>query len=88
MSSVLIYTTQFCSFCYRAKDLLEQKRIDFEEIAIGQSIALKQEMIQLSGNYTVPQVFIDGTPIGGCNELYMLDYNGDLDKMLNKQPEN
>ena len=82
MNSVVIYTKRTCGFCYRAKDLLDSKQIAYEEIAIDTSVSLRQKMIELSGNYTVPQIFIDENPIGGCNELYALVYNGKLDEML------
>lgn len=83
MSSVLIYTTRTCPYCYRAKDLLESKGIIFKEIAVDNAPSIRQEMINLSGRYTVPQIFIDGQSIGGSDELYALNYNGKLDEMLN-----
>jgi glutaredoxin 3 len=82
MNSVVIYTKRTCGFCYRAKDLLDSKDIAYEEIAIDISPSLRQKMIELSGSYTVPQVFINDHSIGGCNELYALEYNGKLDEML------
>jgi len=87
MKSVLIYTTQYCPFCYRAKDLLDSKGVVYQEIAIDNSESLRQEMIQLSGGYTVPQIFIDDKPMGGCDELYALDYNGKLDEILSIKSE-
>jgi glutaredoxin 3 len=83
MSSVLIYTTRACPYCYRAKDLLESKGIIFKEIAVDNEPSIRQEMINLSGRHTVPQIFIDGQAIGGSDELNALNYNGKLDKMLN-----
>jgi len=88
MTSVLIYTKQTCPFCYRAKDLLDAKGVVFQEVKIDYSPALRQEMIELCGGYTVPQILIDEKPIGGCDELYALDYKGKLNEMLNIQPEN
>ena len=82
MNNVTIYTKRTCGFCYRAKDLLDSKEIAYDEIAIDISPSLRQKMIELSGNYTVPQIFINEIPIGGCNELYALEYNGKLDEML------
>lgn len=87
MSNVVIYTKRTCGFCYRAKDLLDSKEIPYEEVAIDTSSSLRQKMIELSGNYTVPQIFINDYPIGGCNELYTLEYNGKLDEMLMANPE-
>jgi glutaredoxin 3 len=83
MSSVLIYTTRTCPYCYRAKDLLESKGIIFKEIVVDNSPSIRQEMINLSGRYTVPQIFIDGQSIGVSDELRALNYKGELDEMLN-----
>lgn len=88
MSSVLIYTKQTCPYCYRAKELLNTKGIVFQEIAIDNSASLRQEMIELSGGYTVPQIFINDKPIGGCDELYALEYSGKLDSMLSAETDN
>jgi glutaredoxin 3 len=82
MNSVLIYTTRTCPYCYRAKDLLESKGIIFKEIAVDNAPSIRQEMTNLSGRFTVPQIFIDGQSIGGSDELYALNYNGKLDEML------
>ena len=88
MNSVKIYTTQFCSFCHRAKTLLTRKSIQFQEIAVGSSMTLRREMMELSGQYTVPQIFINDKPIGGCDELYALERSGQLDKILFSNPSN
>ncbi len=82
MTSVLIYTTRYCSYCVRAKNLLESKGVVFQEIAVDNSTSLRQEMTKLSGGYTVPQIFINNQPIGGCDELYTLERNGQLDEIL------
>ena len=82
MNSVLIYTTRYCPYCVRAKNLLESKGVVYQEIAVDNSISLRQEMMTLSGGYTVPQILIDDKPIGGCDELYALERNGQLDTML------
>ena len=82
MNPVLIYTTQFCGFCYRAKDLLTRKAVEFHEIDVGSSIALRQEMRELSGRFTVPQIFINDQPMGGYQELFALERSGQLDELL------
>lgn len=87
MHRVIIYTRKYCSFCYRAKDLLENKGITYQETEIDNSESLRQEMIQLSGRFTVPQIFIDDKAIGGCDELYALDKSGKLDEILKINPE-
>ena len=83
MPKVEIYTKPFCSYCFRAKRLLEAKGIDFEEHAVSYGAPERQEMIQRSGGRTtVPQIFIDGRHVGGCDELMELDRGGKLDEML------
>jgi len=64
--------------------LLKKKGIDFEEVLVSRDDALREEMQRLSGRRTVPQIFIDGQPIGGFDELYSLDQDGQLDKLLGR----
>jgi glutaredoxin 3 len=72
-----------CGFCVRAKRLLEMKRVPFEEYAVDFGGAKKAEMIQRAGGRTtVPQIFIDGRHVGGCDELMALEYQGKLDELL------
>jgi len=87
MSSVLIYTTRFCPYCFRAKDLLDSKGVVYQEIAVDSSRELRQEMMDLSGGYTVPQIFINDKPTGGCDELYALEHSGKLDEILDMNLE-
>jgi glutaredoxin 3 len=82
MSKVVLYTTQYCPYCVGAKALLRQKGVPFEEIDVGADEALRAEIVEASGRRTVPQIFIDGTPIGGFDELRALDKQGDLDRLL------
>ena len=83
MAQVEIYTKPFCSYCYRAKRLLDSKSIDYAEREIGFGGPERQEMIQRSnGRTTVPQIFIDGRHIGGCDELMELERGGKLDALL------
>jgi glutaredoxin 3 len=82
MSSVLIYTSPWCPYCIRAKALLEEKQIPYDEIDVSGDPQLRQKMLEESGGWTVPQVFIGGKPIGGCDELYMLDRSGELQRLL------
>ena len=80
---VEIYSSVWCPFCYRAKRLLEQKGVDYKEIEVSDDPTLKSEMLSRSdGRYTVPQVFIDGTGIGGSDELVALNQSGKLDTLL------
>jgi len=79
MKNVEIYSSTMCSFCYRAKALLKQKDIPFREIGVDMNSDARSEMKNRSGGHTsVPQIFIDGDHVGGCDELYALDARGGL----------
>tara|TARA_Y100001970_G_scaffold294103_1_gene446878 strand:+ start:2544 stop:2801 length:258 start_codon:yes stop_codon:yes gene_type:complete len=83
MSKVEIYTWNFCPFCIRAKTLLKEKGIDYIEYKIdGDDEAHDQMMKRADSRRTVPQIFINDCGIGGCDELYDLEKNQLLDKML------
>jgi len=83
MKTVEIYTSPLCGFCTRAKQLLRHKNIAFTEIDVMMNRANKAEMIaRADGRRTVPQIFIDGQGIGGCDELFALERAGRLDAML------
>jgi glutaredoxin 3 len=83
MPSVIIYTRSACPYCHMAKDLLKAKNAAFEEIDVGRTPERRGEMIARSGGRTtVPQVFIDGRHVGGCDDLYALDQAGGLDPLL------
>jgi glutaredoxin 3 len=81
---ILMYTTSYCPYCVRAKRLLvDRKGMVVTEIDIEQNPLKKEEMLSLSGGRrTVPQIFINGQPIGGCDDLEALEKSGDLDKLL------
>jgi len=83
MAKIEIYTSPFCWFCHRAKRLLAQKHVDFQDIDVMMHRKRKAEMIaRAGGRTTVPQIFIDGRHIGGCDELYALEAEGRLDALL------
>ena len=83
---VEIYTTPSCPYCMAAKALLDEKEVRFEETDVLDP-ALRRQMVQRAkGGYTVPQIFINGEPIGGCDELYELERQGRLDEMLAQEP--
>lgn len=83
MARIEIYTKASCGFCVRAKRLLEMKRVDYDETPVDRGGAPRNEMIQrANGRSTVPQIFIDGRHIGGCDDLMALEYGGKLDAML------
>ncbi len=83
MANIIIYTKPTCPYCINAKQLLNSKGVNFDEIDVSQDLSLRQQMQQLSGRYTVPQIFIDNNHIGGCSELYALEQNQSLDVLLN-----
>jgi len=83
MANVEIYTKGYCPFCIRAKALLDQKSVSYQEIKIDEQPELRSVMIERSqGGYTVPQIFINNTSIGGCDELYALEVQGTLNALL------
>ncbi len=83
MARVEIYSSLFCPFCYRAKRLLSKKGVSFDEINVDAKPGKREEMIdRAGGQHTVPQIFIDGNHVGGCDDLVALDQSGRLDDML------
>jgi len=83
MARVEIYTKAFCSFCTRAKHLLATKGVSVEEYDITMGGPDRAAMIQRAeGRTTVPQIFIDGRHIGGCDDLHTLEARGQLDPLL------
>ncbi len=83
MADVTIYTTMMCGFCHRAKSLLKGKGVTFTEIDVGMDADKRQEMMKrANGGYTVPQIFINETHVGGSDELAALDRAGKLDALL------
>ena len=83
VATVEIYSKTFCSYCVRAKRLLESKRIEFSEYVIDMDAGKRHEMIQRAGGRTtVPQIFIDGRHIGGCSDLMALESDGKLNALL------
>lgn len=82
MAQVVIYTTSYCPYCFRAKALLRSKNVEFEEIDVTDDPARRAEMERLSARRTVPQIFIDGKSIGGFDEARRSDATGELDRLL------
>ncbi|MBX5484724.1 MAG: glutaredoxin 3 [Myxococcaceae bacterium] len=80
---VRIYTTQYCGYCLRARQLLESKGIDFEEIDVTDDQEMRMKLVEMSGGQrTVPQIWIGGTHVGGYTDLAQLDREGRLDALL------
>lgn len=83
MAKVEIYTTSSCGFCVRAKRLLDMKRVAYAETSIDRGGEPRAEMMQrANGRSSVPQIFIGGLHIGGCDDLMALEMDGKLDAML------
>tara|TARA_R110000744_G_scaffold185921_1_gene305325 strand:- start:759 stop:1049 length:291 start_codon:yes stop_codon:yes gene_type:complete len=83
MKPVEIYTTPICGFCHRAKQLLNQKGVDFTEVDVMANPERKAEMMQrANGGRTVPQIFVGDMHVGGCDDLYALERLGKLDALL------
>jgi glutaredoxin 3 len=83
MTSVEIYTQQYCPYCHWAKELLTRKGVEFREIDVTADRQMRQEMVaRANGGSTVPQIFIGATHVGGCDQLYALEEGGKLDALL------
>ena len=79
---VEVYTTQTCPYCVRAKMLLEKKGVDYQEIDVSDDNKRAELLKKADGRRTVPQIFIGGKGIGGCDDLYALERDGKLDPLL------
>jgi glutaredoxin 3 len=82
MARIQVYTTDWCGYCVRAKALLEARGIPFEEIVLDDDPGFRERLHEVTGGWTVPQIVLDGEPIGGYTELWMLDRSGALEERL------
>jgi glutaredoxin 3 len=82
MAKIVMYTKSYCSYCDRAKALLNSKQLAYTEIRVDVDSAKLSEMIKLSGRRSVPQIFINDQAIGGFDDLAVLAKNGELDQLL------
>jgi glutaredoxin 3 len=86
-ATVEIYTKNYCPYCHKAKALLDKKGIAYSETDLTLEPAKKPEMVERAeGRSTVPQIFINGEGIGGCDDLHALEAKGKLDTMLSAEP--
>lgn len=83
-AKITIYGSEHCSYCTAARMLLKKKGLSYEDVLITQDPAKREEMERLTGRRKVPQIFIDDRPIGGFDELYTLEQNGELDRILDE----
>lgn len=83
MKKVVVYSSGWCGYCTRAKALLKRKGVAFIEIDVGSTPGARKEMeARAHGRHTVPQIFIDDTHVGGCDDLHALEAAGRLDALL------
>ncbi|WP_372740403.1 glutaredoxin 3 [Neptunomonas sp.] len=82
---ITVYSSDWCPFCTRAKMLLDQKGVAYQEIKVDNQPSKRAEMTKLSGRTSVPQIFIGNTHVGGCDDLYALERQGQLDTLLSQQ---
>jgi glutaredoxin 3 len=82
MPRIQIYTTRWCGYCVRAKALLDSRGLAYEETPVDDDPSFRAQLLDLTGGWTVPQILIDGRPIGGYTELWRLDREGRLDSLL------
>ena len=82
MSEVIVYSSDYCPYCMRAKQLLANKGVAFEEIKVDGKPQIRAAMSQKAGRTSVPQIWIGEKHIGGCDDLYALDAAGKLDALL------
>lgn len=82
MLDVVIYSSDYCPYCMRAKQLLNNKGVAFNELKVDGQPALRAEMVRKAGRTSVPQIWIGSTHVGGCDDLYALERAGKLDALL------
>jgi glutaredoxin 3 len=87
MPKIEIYTQPFCGYCYRAKKLLDDKGVEYEEIDVMEQPARHREMVQRAdGRTSTPQIFIDGKGVGGSDDIAAMNRKGELDVLLGLSP--
>jgi glutaredoxin 3 len=82
MPAITIYTTTYCPYCVKAKDLLKRKGATWTEVNAEDDAVREAMIVKAGGRRTVPQIFIGETHVGGCDDLYALDKAGKLDALL------
>jgi glutaredoxin 3 len=82
MPEVIVYSSDYCPYCSRAKQLLNSKKVAFDEIVVDGKPQLRSEMIKKAGRTSVPQIWIGSVHVGGCDDLFALERAGKLDALL------
>jgi glutaredoxin 3 len=85
-AQVVIYTTGYCPYCTRAKSLLSKKSVQFQEVDVSDRPDLRSWIAERTGQRTVPQVFVNGEPLGGFTDIAALEQRGLLDPKLSREP--
>ncbi|MBM3680650.1 MAG: glutaredoxin [Actinobacteria bacterium] len=78
MKKVEFYSADWCPFCMRAKALLDARGIAYEEINVDRIPGFREQLVEMTGRMTIPQIIIDGEPVGGYDDIAALDRNGEL----------
>ncbi len=82
MPTIQMYTTRWCGYCVRAKALLDARGLEYEEVMLDDDDpTFRRRLLELTGGWTVPQIVVDGRPIGGYTELWQLDRSGELERL-------
>ena len=81
MTGVRIYTTRWCGYCVRAKALLDELGLEYEEISLDDDTHFRRTLQRLTGGWTVPQIVLDDRPLGGYAELWRLARSGELERI-------
>jgi glutaredoxin 3 len=85
-ADVVVYLTEWCPYCIRAKSLLGKKNVRFKAVDVDDRPDLRAWLLERSGQRTVPQVFVNGRPLGGFSDISALDRQGELDPLLATPP--
>ncbi|WP_447588538.1 glutaredoxin 3 [Aquipseudomonas campi] len=86
MPAVVVYSSAWCPYCIRAKQLLNNKGVAFEEISVDGQPQVRAEMVRKAGRTSVPQIWIGEQHVGGCDDLFALERAGKLDALLKPEP--
>lgn len=82
MSNIVMYSADYCPYCRRARALLDSKGVSYTVLDVNREPRLWDEIARRTGRDTVPQIFIDDRPVGGCDDLFALERHGKLDPLL------
>ena len=85
-AEVVMYRTRFCSYCMRAAELLRRKGVAFREVDVSKDPDTRARLVEQTGSYTVPQIFINGVSVGGFDDISALDRRSLLEPMLREAP--